>query len=207
MDGKSSFANMQILVLFPGSSGMWTLKLCRRREPGIFSHMSSAKGREGVERPYLCVGIPEDLEQEKEGRATYYTYLAIGGRVSYIPSVECKVCWITCKTLPFCFKNLSYFDYTILTWEKIPGSPRVYIFAFWGAWERGYANGSRQQLEASLIKYIQWNNYDFHQGLHLHMWQSRVEIEGYSSRISIALLCLKRRISELSLRVGLIRAS
>ena len=28
--------------------------------------VSSVKGREGVERPYLCVGIPEDSDQEKE---------------------------------------------------------------------------------------------------------------------------------------------
>ena len=28
--------------------------------------VSSVIGREGVERPYLCVGIPEDSDQEKE---------------------------------------------------------------------------------------------------------------------------------------------
>ena len=32
-------------------SGTRTLKLCRRKEPGIFSHMSSLKGRKGIERP------------------------------------------------------------------------------------------------------------------------------------------------------------
>ena len=31
-------------------SGTRTLKLCRRGEPGIFSHVRSAKGREEVER-------------------------------------------------------------------------------------------------------------------------------------------------------------
>ena len=32
----------------------------------FFCRVSSVKGREGVERPYLCVGIPEDSDQEKE---------------------------------------------------------------------------------------------------------------------------------------------
>ena len=31
-------------------SGTRTMKLCRRGEPGIFSHVSSVKGRKGVER-------------------------------------------------------------------------------------------------------------------------------------------------------------
>ena len=31
-------------------SGTWTLKLCRRGEPGIFSHVSTVKGRRAVER-------------------------------------------------------------------------------------------------------------------------------------------------------------
>ena len=43
-------------------SGTRTLKLCRQGDPGIFSHMSSLKGREEVEKPYLCVDIPEDSE-------------------------------------------------------------------------------------------------------------------------------------------------
>ena len=40
-----------------------------------------------------------------------------------------------------------------------------------------------------------------------HLWQSRVESKVIPSHISIALLSLKRRITELPLRVGLIRAS
>ena len=32
-------------------SGMQTLKLCMQRDPGIFSHVSTHKGRKGVERP------------------------------------------------------------------------------------------------------------------------------------------------------------
>ena len=42
----------------------------------------------------------------------------------------------------------------------------------------------------------------------IHLWQSHVEIEGYSiaSRISTTSLRSKRRIAELPLRVGLIRA-
>ena len=32
-------------------SGMWRLRLCMRREPGIFSHMRTLKCWKGVERP------------------------------------------------------------------------------------------------------------------------------------------------------------
>ena len=32
----------------------------------FFCRVSSVIGREGVERSYLCVGIPEDSDQEKE---------------------------------------------------------------------------------------------------------------------------------------------
>ena len=41
---------------------------------------------------------------------------------------------------------------------------------------------------------------------YLYMWQSRVEIVGYSSCILTALLCLKCHIAELPLRAGLICA-
>ena len=30
--------------------------------------MNSVEGREVVERPFLCVGVPKDLELEKERR-------------------------------------------------------------------------------------------------------------------------------------------
>ena len=51
-------------------------------------------------------GWTEDSEQGKERRKweTYYTYLAIGERISYTLSVERKAGWITRKTLPFCSK-------------------------------------------------------------------------------------------------------
>ena len=67
-------------------SGTWTLKLCRRGEPGIFCHVKSAKGREDL----IVRGHTRNSEQEKERRyrTTYYTYLAIGRRISYTPSVE-----------------------------------------------------------------------------------------------------------------------
>ena len=56
-------------------SGTQTLKLCRCGEPGIFSRMRSAKGREGIERPSLSVGVPETQNRKKsEG-----IYLVIGG--------------------------------------------------------------------------------------------------------------------------------
>ena len=41
--------------------------------------------------------------------ATYYMYLAIGGRISYTPSVEHIVGWTMHKTLPFCPKTLDLF--------------------------------------------------------------------------------------------------
>ena len=41
---------------------MRTLKLCRRGEPGIFSHVNTIKGRRGQRD--LCMGIPEISEQE-----------------------------------------------------------------------------------------------------------------------------------------------
>ena len=41
-------------------------QLCRWGESGIFPNMSSIKGREGVERPQLCVGILKVLEQQRE---------------------------------------------------------------------------------------------------------------------------------------------
>ena len=34
----------------------------------FFLHMNSVEGREVVERPFLCVGVPKDLELEKERR-------------------------------------------------------------------------------------------------------------------------------------------
>ena len=39
------------------------------------------------------------------------------------------------------------------------------------------------------------------------MWQSRVEIKGYSSAYFVRIAGLKRRIAEFPLRVGLVRVS
>ena len=69
-------------------SGMQTLKLYRRRDLGMFSHMSSVKAREDL----IVRGHTHRLRTQKERRhwATYHTYvyLANGGRISYTPSVE-----------------------------------------------------------------------------------------------------------------------
>ena len=60
--GIKQLSNMYKCSLVPRlpHTGMQTLKLCRWGEPGIFSHMTTIIGREGVERPYLCVGVLED---------------------------------------------------------------------------------------------------------------------------------------------------
>ena len=49
-------------------SGTQTLKLCMQREPGIFSHVRTLKGRKAVERPLLHMGIPETQNRKKERR-------------------------------------------------------------------------------------------------------------------------------------------
>ena len=68
--GESGSVRLKNISLIPRlpRSGTQILQLCRRGEPGIFSHVRSTKGREGVKRPYLSMGVPKDSEQEKERR-------------------------------------------------------------------------------------------------------------------------------------------
>ena len=41
-----------------------TLKLCKWGEPAFsFCHVSTPKDRKGVERPYLCMGVPDETLQ------------------------------------------------------------------------------------------------------------------------------------------------
>ena len=82
-----------------------TLNLCRWGEPGIFSHVSSIKGREGVERDHNCVRAYPKAQNIKLsiGKATYCTYLIIRGWISYTMNLEHIVSWITSKMLPFCY--------------------------------------------------------------------------------------------------------
>ena len=45
-------SHQQRIILFQNTlSGTQTLKLCRHGEAGIFSHVSTIKGRQRVERP------------------------------------------------------------------------------------------------------------------------------------------------------------
>ena len=46
-------------------SGMRTLKFYKRREPGIYSHVSSVKGWRGGRETLIARGRTEDSEQEK----------------------------------------------------------------------------------------------------------------------------------------------
>ena len=80
-------------------------------------------------------GHTQDSEQEKEQRywAIYYVYLAVGGWLSYTPSVEHIVGWTTC-----CLSVLVLFRLRHAYVEKIPGSPRDTYSHSGGAWEWGY---------------------------------------------------------------------
>ena len=62
--------------LFPTLPQMQKLNLCRCGEPGFFSHVSSVKGREEVERDLNCMWTYPKAQNMKMsiGKATYYTY-------------------------------------------------------------------------------------------------------------------------------------
>ena len=84
-------------------SGMRTLKLCRRGEPGIFCHVKSGKDRREV-----------DATKTEDGMKVAGNLLHVSSyRVLKIIHTECWsiVGWKTRKTLPF----WSYFDYVMLT--------------------------------------------------------------------------------------------
>ena len=52
MFSGSSLSTFHYLASFPDSSALgWKHLLCRRGEPGILSHVSTAKGKKGVEKP------------------------------------------------------------------------------------------------------------------------------------------------------------
>ena len=97
------WTTVPFLASFPGSPApdMQTLKLYRRRDLGMFSHVSSVKAREAL----IVRGHTRRLRTPKERRhwATYHTYvyLANGGKISYTPSVEGIVGWTKHKMLPY----------------------------------------------------------------------------------------------------------
>jgi len=84
-------------------------------------------------------------EQQEELRyqVTYHTYLPSGGRLLCTPSIELVVGWAIIRTWNFAFLFffffLSFIDYVMLTWEKIPGSPRFSVLQ----WKAGQGLGTR----------------------------------------------------------------
>ena len=76
------------------------------------------------------------LEQEKEPmyQVTYHTYLASGGRLSYTPSIERVVGWRYVKRILLILQISPFFDYVMLTWEKIPGSPHFSVLQATESW-------------------------------------------------------------------------
>ena len=90
-----------------------------------FLHMNSVKSREGVERPHLYVGIPV-LRTGKRTKVVgnllhlpSYSYRGGGGgggggKYHTHQTLNSKF-EKTCKTLPFCSENWSYFDCVIVT--------------------------------------------------------------------------------------------
>ena len=74
-------------------SGTQTLMMCRHGEPGIFPHMSTIKGRKWVAIERLnCAWAYPRLGTEKTTTKVagnlLHVSIAIGGRISYTPSVE-----------------------------------------------------------------------------------------------------------------------
>ena len=85
------------------------------------------------------MGVPEDSEQEKEKHSSHVS--SYWG-VNIIHTEHWTQSWWLNNAQNFAFlfyKLCSYFNYIILTWEKVPGSPRVYMFTFQSgkAWEWG----------------------------------------------------------------------
>ena len=81
------------------------------------------------------MGIPKDLEQQKEWRkrVTCVPYLSSEEQISYTPSIERIFAngWTACKMWPFC-SGLFW-----LRHAHVPASFRVFAFQYRGTWERG----------------------------------------------------------------------
>ena len=89
-------------------SGTWTLKLCRRGEPGIFSHVKSAKDRHKVDATLIVRGHMS-LRTGKRAKIAGNLLHVSSYRASNIIHTECWsiVGWTTRKTLPlFCFSPI-----------------------------------------------------------------------------------------------------
>ena len=62
---------MRIITSFPGSLlKNMSNEVVQAERVWYFSHVSSVKGREGVVRSYLHVGVGSDSEQQEESSCT-----------------------------------------------------------------------------------------------------------------------------------------
>ena len=66
-------------------------------------------------------------------QVTYHTYLA-SRRPSYTPSVEHVVGWKHVKHSLLVLQIFVISEYLMLTWEKIPGSPRFFVLQAMEIW-------------------------------------------------------------------------
>ena len=93
-------------------------------------------GSLGTELVWLCVTVSTVrflkalLVSKPRYQVTYHTYLASRRRLSYTPSVKHVVSWTIRETQPV----LQIFDYVMLTWKKIPGSPRFPVLEATKSW-------------------------------------------------------------------------
>ena len=119
-------------------SGMWTLRLRMWREPGIFSHVSTAKGRTEVE-PLNCTWAYPKTQNRKKSKDSRQLTIRIWLWVNVIHTDCWMHSWLNNpQNIAFLFYKLwSYFNYVMITWEKIAGSPRAYSCSG-GAWEQSY---------------------------------------------------------------------
>ena len=140
-------------------SGMQTIQLCRRGEPGIFCHVKSVQG--GTETLIVC-GHTRRLRIGKWAWVVNNLLHVSSCRgPNTIHTKQWTHSWLNNKMLPFCSKTLvlfslrhphvrkytmlwSYLAYVIPMWENTPCSPHIYIniFPFWRgeAWEWGEQN-------------------------------------------------------------------
>ena len=110
--------------------------MCRHGEPGIFPHMSTIKGRKwvAIERLNCAWAYPRlgtEKNKTKVAGNLLHVSIAIGGRISYTPSVERIVDWTTRKILPFGFSP-NLVNYVMFSRKDTRLSPR-YTFAFQGS--------------------------------------------------------------------------
>ena len=120
-----------------------------------FSDVSTVKGRKGVDRPYLCVGVPKDsyIRKKSKGSGQLTTRIKYQtGQISCTPSVECIVGWTTCKMLLFCSKISGPILITPWLHDKKYQAlhaciTSTLIFRSVGAWERSTKNTQWQQME------------------------------------------------------------